>query len=293
MAGWDGIVAAIARRQHGAVARRQLVAAGISADWIDYRLDKGSLIRVFPGVYRVGHAAPSMEAEYMAAVLGCGDGAVLSGNAAGRLLGLIRGRPPEPQVLAKTKRSISGIDTRRIRAMDPRDRMTWRGIPVTTPARTLVDLVAVVSADALARAVHQAGVLHGTTPDDVEAVIKRRPRSKGIADLREVLHGDGKRILSKLERAFIRLLEVNDLPLPKTNRLAGGLFVDCRWPEHKLTVELDGYRYHRSRHAWQQDRLRERQAYARGDQFRRYTWADVVEHPRPVLEELRAVLAPV
>jgi very-short-patch-repair endonuclease len=141
--------------------------------------------------------------------------------------------------------------------------------------------------------VHQAGVLHGTTPDDVEAVIKRRPRSKGIADLREVLHGDGKRILSKLERAFIRLLEANDLPLPKTNRLAGGLFVDCRWPEHKLTVELDGYRYHRSRHAWQQDRLRERQAYARGDQFRRYTWADVVEHPRPVLEELRAVLAPV
>jgi hypothetical protein len=177
--------------------------------------------------------------------------------------------------------------------MDPRDCMTWKSIPVTTPARTLVDLAAVVSADELARAVHQADVLHDTTPDDVEAVIKRRPTSKGIADLRRVLHGDGERILSKLERAFIQLLKANELPLPATNRPANGLFVDCRWPEHKLTVELDGYRYHRSRHAWQNDRKRERDAYARGDQFRRYTWADVVEDPRPTLKELRAVLVPV
>jgi very-short-patch-repair endonuclease len=293
MGALDGIVAAIAGRQHGVIARRQLLAAGASRGWIANRLDKGSLIRVFPGVYRVGHAAPSMEADYVAAVLACGDGAVLSGNAAGRLLGLIRGRPPEPQVLAKTKRSISGIDTRRIRAMDPRDRMTWHGIPVTTPARTLVDLAESFSPDALARAVHQADVLHGTTPNDVEEVLQRRPNAKGAAVLREVIWGDHGRILSKLERAFIRLLDANGLPLPQTNRLAGGLFVDCRWPEHKLTVELDGYRYHRSRHAWQQDRRRERQAYARGDQFRRYTWADVVEYPRPVLEELRAVLAPV
>jgi very-short-patch-repair endonuclease len=140
---------------------------------------------------------------------------------------------------------------------------------------------------------HQADVLHGTTPDDVEEVLKRRPNAKGAAELREVIWGDQGRILSKLERAFIQLLEANDLPLPTTNRPANGLFVDCRWPEHQLTVELDGYRYHRSRHAWQQDRKRERDAYARGDQFRRYTWADVVEHSCPTLKELRAVLIPV
>jgi hypothetical protein len=58
-------------------------------------------------------------------------------------------------------------------------------------------------------------------------------------------------------------------------------------------VELDGYRFHRSRHAWELDRLRERQAYARGDEFRRYTYGDVVEHPAAALTELRAVLAPV
>ncbi|HYZ29782.1 MAG TPA: hypothetical protein VE570_12040, partial [Thermoleophilaceae bacterium] len=150
-----------------------------------------------------------------------------------------------------------------------------------------------VSNAELARAVHQADVLHGTTPDDVEDVLARRPNSKGAAKLREVLHGDQGRTLSRLEQAFIKLLEQNNLPLPKTNRLAGGRFVDCRWPEHKLTVELDSYRYHRSRHAWELDRKREREAYARGDQFRRYTWGDVVEHPRQALRELRAVLTSV
>ena len=171
--------------------------------------------------------------------------------------------------------------------------MTWRGIPVTTPARTLADLAAVVHAPQLARAMHQADILHGTTPDDVEAVLQRRPRSKGAATLREVVWGDQGRTLSKLEGAFIRLLKANNLPLPKTNRPAGGRFVDCRWPEQKLTVELDSYRYHRSRRAWELDRKRERQAYARGDQFRRFTWGDVVEHPRPTLDELNAVLEPV
>jgi hypothetical protein len=178
MEGLDGIVASIAGRQHGNVARRQLVAAGISEAWIDRRRDKGSLIGVFPGVYRVGHAAPSMEADCMAAVLACGDGAVLSGRAAARLLGLTRGVPPEPQVLAKTKRSIDGIETRRIRAMDSRERMTWKGIPVTTPARTLADLAESFSPDALARAMHQADVLHGTTPDDVDEVLQRSPTRK-------------------------------------------------------------------------------------------------------------------
>lgn len=292
MAGWDGIVAAIARQQHGVVARWQLLAAGISEDWIEQRLDKGTLIRVFPGVYRVGHAAPGVEADYTAAVLACGRDAALAGSAAAVLLGIIRARrAPKPQVLARTKRHIEGIDTARMRVVDPGDFTTWKGIPVTTPARTLVDLAESLSADELARAVHQADVLHKTTPDQVEAVLRRRPTAKNAATLRDVIWGDQGRILSKLERAFIRLLKANKLPLPVTNRPKDGLFVDCRWPEHKLTVELDGYRYHRSRHSWQQDRNRERDAYARGDQFRRYTWQDVVERPDPTLDELGAVLA--
>src|SRR6476660_6276298 len=111
--------------------------------------------------------------------------------------------------------------TRRTRNLDPRDVTRWKGIPVTTPARTLVDLAAVVRPEELARAVHQADVLHGTTPDDVQAVLARRPNARKVDELRKVLHGDGERILSKLERAFIDLLKANNLPLPKTNRPAG------------------------------------------------------------------------
>jgi very-short-patch-repair endonuclease len=233
-----------------------------------------------------------MEADYMAAVLACGDGAALAGRAAGQLLGLIRGIPaPEAEVIAVTERRIPGITTRRGRRGDRTDTTIWKGIPVTGPARTLVDLAAAVSAGELARAMHEAAIRHGTTPDEVDAVLERRPTSRGAAALRDVIHGDQGRLLSKLERAFIRLLRDARLPLPSTNRLAGGRLVDCRWPKHRLTVELDGYRYHASRHAWELDRKREREAYARGDQFRRYTWGDVVEHPGPTLRELRSVLS--
>jgi hypothetical protein len=96
--------------------------------------------------------------------------------------------------------------------------------------------------------------------------------------------------LSKLERAFIKLLKDNKLELPETNKLYGGRFVDCRWPERKLNVELDSYRYHSSRHAWEQDRKRERQARARNDDFRRYTSDDVFENPGPLLSELSPLI---
>ena len=168
---------------------------------------------------------------------------------------------------------------------------TWRGIPVTTVARTLVDLAAVLSADDLARACHEAGVRYLTTPRDVEAVLTRRPNTRGAGTLRTVLNGDVRVTLSKLERAFLRRLEEAGLPLPQTNRPAGGRRVDCRWPDHRLTVELDGYRYHSSRHAWEVDRRREREARARGDEFRRYTFGDVEEWPVWMLDELWTLLS--
>ena len=243
------------------------------------------------GVYRVGHVAPSMEADYTAAVLACGERAVLSGRAAAQLLGVIRSTPaPEPEVTTAAQRRISGVTTRRCRRPDPRDATTWKTIPVTTPARTLVDLAAVLHEGELARAVHEAGIRHGTTPDQIDKVLERRPTSPGAAALRDVNHGDRGAVLSPLEKAFLKLLRSAGLPLPVTNRLAGGRLVDCRWPDRRLTVELDGYRYHRSRHAWEKDRQREREAYARGDQFRRYTWGDVVERPETALGELTPIL---
>jgi hypothetical protein len=230
---------------------------------------EGVLIREFPGVYRVGHRAPSVESSYLAAVRACGKGAVLSGRAAAYLWGLIKGAAPKPEVTTRTERRIEGITTRRTRGAV--EATTCRGIPVTTVPRTLVDLAASLPLSDLARACHEAGVRYGTTPRQVDAVLAKRPNTKGAQKLREVLLGEVRVTLSKLERMFLQRLEECGLPLPQTNRPAGGRRVDCRWPEQRLTVELDGYRYHSSRHAWELDWRREREARARGDEFRRYS----------------------
>ncbi len=279
-------LARIASAQHGVVTRVELLAAGIPAGVIQRRLGSGVLLAQHPGVYRVGHSAPSVEADYVAAVLACGDGALLCGRAAGHLFGILKGAAPPPEVITPTERRIAGIRTRRRRRLDGTDATSVRGIACTTLPRTLVDLAAVLMLGDLARACHEAGVLYGTTPAQAEAVLARRPTSPGAAVLKRVLHGDAHVTLSGLERRFLRLLRENALELPETNRVAGGRRVDCRWPRRRLTVELDGYRFHQSRHAWERDRRREREARARGDEFRRFTYGDVFEHPRLMLGEL-------
>jgi very-short-patch-repair endonuclease len=216
--------------------------------------------------------------------------ASLRGPAAAFVYGILKGRVPKPEVVTTGRRRVPGVKTLRARRIDPRDVTSYRAIPVTTVPRTLVDLAAELAPGDLARAVHEAGIRYGVTPGAVEAVLERRPNSPGSAKLRRVLRGDVHVTLSKLESRFLELLEMEALPLPVTNRPAGGRRVDCRWPQDALTVELDGYRYHSSRHAWENDRRREREARARGDEFRRYTYGDVLEEPELMLAELRALL---
>ena len=223
----------------------------------------------------------------MAAVRACGEGAVLSGPAAAYLYGLTRGSVPIPYVTAPRERRVTGVVTKRSRRIESG---LHRGIPITTVARTLVDLAASLPLGDLARACHEAGVKYETTPGQVEEVLARRPTAPGAGKLRKVLHGDVPVTASVLERRFLRLLTDHDLPLPITNRPAGSFRVDCRWPEQRLTVELDSYRFHNSRHSWEQDRRREREARARGDDFRRYTYGDVCDNPRSMLRELSSLL---
>jgi very-short-patch-repair endonuclease len=231
-----------------------------------------------------------VEARYMAAVKASGKGGVLSGVAAAHLFGLVKGAVPPPEVIAPTERRIRGVATSR-RHLDGRDKTVWRGIPVTTVPRTLVDLSSLLSLEELARAFHEANIRYRTPPAHVEEALERAPRAKRRARLLGVIRGDAHVILSKLERRFLKLLRDHSLPLPRTNRPAGSYYVDCRWPKHRLTVELDSYRYHNSRYAWEQDRRREREAYARGDSFRRFTWEDITERPTAVVSELRALLS--
>jgi very-short-patch-repair endonuclease len=283
-------IARIASAQHGNVTRAQLLAIGLSASGIDRRLRKGALVVEFPGVYRVGHRAPSLEARYMAAVLACGEGALLFGVAAAHLLRLTKGRPADPEVITCTARRIPGIRTRQSRSINRLDRWIFNGIPVTTVARTLVDLAGVLSPKALARACHEAHVRYRTTPADVEAVLARRRNSPRAALLRRTLRGEVHTTLSDMEARFLELLRRERLPPPQTNRPAAGGYLDCRWPEYRLTVELDSYRYHNSRYSWERDRRRERLVRARGDEFRRYSRDDVMVAPRLMLRELRELL---
>ena len=285
----DRTLARLAGTSHGVVTREQLLAAGLTLEEIRHRLLAGALLREYRGVYRVGHRAPSDEARYLAAVWACGRGALLSGRAAGHHLGLIATPPSMPEVTAPTERQIPGVATRRSRA--PVEAMIWQGVPVTTPARTLVDLSSVLAVSDLARACHVAGIRFGTAPGEVEVILSQLRTSPGATQLRRVLRGDEHVSLSALERRFLALMRREGLPLPVTNRPAGGRYVDCRWVGKRLTVELDGYRYHSSRYAWELDRQREREAYGRGDDFRRYTYGDVFERPAPMLAELRSVLS--
>jgi hypothetical protein len=285
----ERVAGQIAAASHGVVTRAGLLGAGVTRAEIKRRLRSGALLREFPGVYRVGHRAPSVEARYLAAVLACGEGALLSGRAAAHLLGILKGPPPPPEVTAPERR-VKGIRNQRARppALQRTPRPGAASRLQRCPARSS-------SWRPCCRttswpACHEAGVRHGTTPAQVEAVLARRPRSAGASMLRAVLRGEFRVTLSKLEKRFLSVLRRAGLPLPRTNRPAGGRRVDCRWPELHLTVELDSYRYHHSRHAWEQDRRREREAYARGDEFRRYTYRDVLGGPELMLAELRGLL---
>jgi predicted transcriptional regulator of viral defense system len=159
----DERIAQLASAQKGNATFAELRALGISATEIKHRVRRGALIRVYRGVYRVGHRAPSVEAEYLAAVKACGDGALLAGRAAAWLYGLIKGNPPPPEVVAPKRHRIPGIETRR-RRIHPLDRSSFRGIPILPVPAVLVDIAPRLDDEALARACHEAGVRYRTTP---------------------------------------------------------------------------------------------------------------------------------
>ena len=158
----------------------------------------------------------------MAAVLACGDASALSGLAAAHVYSVVRGRPPKPEVTSPRELCIDGVIARRCRSLDARHVTSWKGIPITTVPLTLVDLAAKLGPDALAWAVHQAGVRHGITPEQVHEVLARRPKAPGRRMLLSVLSGEVRVTASALERKFLSRLRQEGLPLPQTNRRPAG-----------------------------------------------------------------------
>lgn len=284
----------LAEAQHGVISRQQLLALGMEPEAVRCRAATGRLVRLTPGVYALGHRALRPQGRWMAAVLSCGEGAVLSHRSAAAAWRL---RPysgePELTVPRSGGRRRDGVRTYRARLADS-ERTVHHGLPVTTVARTLLDLAAVVPPHHLRRAVERAEQRELFDLRQVERVLDAHPRRAGrralVALLDDARRHDLPTTRSDLEAAFLQLCLDHRLPRPQVNRYdVHG--VDFRWPGHRLIVEVDGWTTHKTRRAFESDRARDRQAILDGWRVARFTWADVVHRPRQVAGELRALLS--
>ena len=228
-----------------------------------------------------GARVQTMHADYMAAVLASGEGAAPSHAAAGHLLQVIpRKRAPAPEVTVPTTagRARPGITVHRVRALPVLDVSTVDGMRVTTVPRVLLDMAPRLSSAELTRACHEAWIRR-TRPEDVLACIERNPHKPGAAKLLHALGGDV--TLSVLEDRFVALLRAHRLPPPRTNVDEAGDKVDCHWPDLDLTIELQSYRFHASRRAFEADIARRRRS-----NHVAFTYGDVVERPAQTIREL-------
>ncbi len=292
--GRDRTIGALADRQHGVVSHAQLRKAGLSGQAIGRAVRAGRLRPVFRGIYSVGHAIMHRKGWWMAALLACDEAAALSHTSAAALWGL-RNAPTLPvEIIASGDRGRKHerIRTHRMR-LEPSDSVVLDGLRVTTPARTIVDLAGGLSARSLRETVERAQDLRRFDPAKIGAALARAPSRLGggaLADLLELLQPDADNARSHLERLFIALLRKASLPMPEVNAVIGGLKRDFVWPDPRLVVETDGYRYHASKQAQRRDRRRDRQLTALGWRPVRFTYEEVAFEPAEIARELITLL---
>jgi very-short-patch-repair endonuclease len=289
------LVADLATRQYGVVSRRELLEAGLGTRAIEHRIAAGRLHKLHRGVYAVGHRVLSREGRWMAAVLAGGESAVLSHRSAAALWEIRPTSSRPPEITAPGEVARRELHSHRARLGDD-EATIHRGIPVTTPARTLLDLAGIVPRHQLERAAEQAEVLHLADLTSLDALFQRYPRRKGVRVLRAVVESGRptKLTRSELEARFLVFLDRHELPTPRVNARvpAGGrrLEVDCVWPNERVAVELDGHAWHSSRAAFERDRARDRALQAAGWRVVRITWRQVRDEPEVVARDLRRLL---
>jgi very-short-patch-repair endonuclease len=287
----DAALAALAGRQHGVVSWAQLARLGITKDAVRRRVRSGRLLHVRDGVFAVGHLGLTADSRRLAAVLACGPRALLSHRAAAELWRLLPASAQPEVTVPRGGRRREGIVLHHSRAITREDRAVLRAIPVTTVARTLVDLADVVTEARLAKAVHEAEVQRVFDLEAIECVLERVPGRRGRHRLRRVLvayRPDPHFTRSRAERRFLALCERHGLPTPQTNLWIGDHEVDAYWPDADLVVEVDGGQSHHTRRAFQEDRSRDRHLATLGIQVARVTWADLDDDAR-LARELRAI----
>jgi len=290
-------VAQLAGRQHGVIARRQLVALGIGTDAIDGWTAAGRLAIVHRGVYAVGHRLLTVEGRWMAAVLAGGAGAILSHTSAADLWDLTGLSRRFAHVTAPSRRTPRGGCLFH-RAPLPNDEVTARaGIPVTTVARTLLDAAATMTPIRLEQAISRAEHRGLADSPSLAQLIVRHPRRRGSLALRAIL-ADNRLGLDiadgELEIGFLEFVADRRLPPPEVNVAleAGGRHrvADCLWRETNLVVELDSRRHHSDATAFEGDRARDLALLATGFVTVRVNWRRLQLEPDRLEAELRAVL---
>lgn len=288
----------LAATEHGVLSTDELYGCGLTPDAIATRVARGWLHRRFRRVYAVGHVALTTAGVFLAAVKACGPGAVLSHFSAAVLWDLIEWdqRAPEVLVLGTTSRRHAGIRVHRTATLDPEDIRQRQGIPVTSPARTLVDLAAVVDAHVLRRAVRQALSLRHVTLAEVLSTMDRLGPRRGRRNLRDIIVAGGAPTRSVLEDRVFDLMVQAGIARPQVNSrlvLDGRVVVpDFLWPSEGLVVEADGQIWHDNKLAREDDAERQALLEAHGYRVLRVTWEQAVAKPGETLARIRAAGAP-
>jgi very-short-patch-repair endonuclease len=248
----------------------QLLANGLTKREIDRRLEAGRLHRIHWGVYAVGHRVLTREGRWMAAVLAGGRGAALSHATAAAAWDLRRHDGLIHVTVRGSRTAPANVKLHRSRTLDPGDVTTIRGVPVTRPARTIIDLARTLTADDLEPVVDLA--------DQRGLVDFQDLRRANPASLRAVLlNYDPAPTRSELERRFLRLCRTHQIEPPETNARVEGFEVDFVWRDRRLIVEVDGYAHHRSPQAFERDRERDVRLGMAGWRVLRFTWRQVTE----------------
>jgi very-short-patch-repair endonuclease len=283
------------RRQHGVVTRAELLALGFGPRSIEHRVATGRLHPVARGVFAVGRRELSPDGRWMAAVLACGDGAVLSHRSATALWGIgyeERGRIdvtiPRSSVLKRP-----GLKVRRRPNLQARSVTRWRGIPVTDPVQTLIDVATELSEMRLERCVNQADVLDLVDPETLRRELNGHPRELGVKKLATLLDRHTFRLSdSDLEVLFRALVLAARLPLPLTKHWLLGFETDFFFPDLDLIVETDGLRYHRTPSQQARAAKRDQKHVAAGYKVLRFTHWQIAHAPNEVTAILRAIPSP-
>jgi very-short-patch-repair endonuclease len=291
----DRVIAELAERQHGRVARRQLLAAGACARAIGRRIERGLLRITHRGVYAVGHRVQTEKGHVMGAVLAAGDGANASHITAARLWGLPIGpAAPVHVTVPRHRHSSAEIIFHRVR-LRVDEQAELDGIPVTTTARTLFDIAGSEPRHRVRTLLNEAEYRQLTDVVALPQLVGRYPGHRGVAVLRDILAEArlGERTKDELEALFRDFLVERGLRQPHFNwpMIVDGrrIVADCAWPERRLIVELDGRAAHDRRRNFDADRERDRALVVAGWRVIRITWRQLHDQADQLERQLRAL----